>query len=68
MECNKIKGGGEMTLTNEYGDTIEVTDKIKVTLNTKELKYNYSYWSNLHLAKGWVRDFRQTKCTWDETN
>lgn len=54
----------KMKLKNQYGDVIEVTDKIKVTLNTRELKYNYSFWTKLSLAKRWVYDFRGVKSDW----
>jgi len=56
-----------MIYKNEFGDIINVTDEIKVTLNTTEMKYNYSFWTSLRLAKRWVKDFRG-KCKWEKVD
>lgn len=59
------KEGGTMTLENQYGDTIEVTDRIMAIIRTEE-QNNYGYFATVGGAKRWINQQRGGKCTWSE--
>jgi hypothetical protein len=54
-----------MKLKNEFGDTVEQTDRVMAILNTEQQK-NYGYFLSVKQAKRWIERQRNSKCKWHE--